>query len=288
MYRTVIGGLLKRIRMSDFPVDDIPFVHSKSQLKKLIKAEKVLINDEVAETGTWLNNGAILEIIASEISEGKPYEMALKILYEDEYIIAIDKPSSIITSGNKHRTLENAIYHHCLKEDDKISFRPRCVHRLDNQTSGIVIAAKSYDAMRSLQAQFLTKNIKKEYLAIIQGRAPDKMTVSFCVGGKRATSYAQKLKVIDSSKYDVLSLVGIKIVEGRTHQIRIHMNGVGHPVVGDKIYNNGPSNVVKGLFLHAWRVQLIHPMTKLVMKINSPLPKRFKKFGISPEDLSQY
>ncbi len=288
MYQMVIKGLNIKTRLSDIPVDSIPFIYSKSQWKKYIKSQKVLLNDHLSDTGTWVENGDTLKINESHIPEGKAYKMELDMVYEDDDIFVVNKPSGIIVSGNKHRTLENALHYHYSRLQKEVGFRSRFIHRLDSQTSGLIIGVKSHQAMIHLQDQLKRHLIIKEYIALLEGKTPLEAKISLPTQGKSATTFIERFRIIQSNKYGPLSLIKVHIKEGRTHQIRIHSNSIGHPVMGDKIYNNGLTKQVKGLFLHASRLKFIHPISEEQMIIKSNLPERFKKFGVNPEDLPHF
>jgi RluA family pseudouridine synthase len=275
--------------MSDLPIDDIPFIYSRSQWKKYIKKDLVFHNDRVADTGTWVENGDEIEVRGMLNPSIKPYELTFDIIYEDKHMLAVHKPSGLVVSGNKHRTLDNAVISYLgIDDDTKIPFIPRSIHRLDSVTSGIVLIAKTYPAMLSLQRMMANKDISKTYLAVVHGNISKSLSINFPIGDKEATTTVILIKYIESEKYGQLSFVKVQIETGRTHQIRIHLNAIGHPIVGDKKYNRSISFQHKGLMLHAWKLEFAHPMVSKELRIHTDIPKRYKKFGISHDDLSRF
>ena len=286
VFRLVLKGIHGKLRLSDLVLEDIPRIYSKNQWKKIIKEQSVFVNGTMGTTGTWVQSEDILEIDFNTFSPANAYEMKLEVIYEDEDIIVVNKPSGIIVSGNKFRTLENALLHH-LKDQLTAEFRPRFIHRLDGQTSGLIVGAKNYESMLKLQLLMSKRRIEKKYLSIVAGEVPVQSTISLPIKGKSAMTSFQRLRIIESKKYGPMSLLLIKLNEGRTHQIRIHMNSMGHPVIGDKLYNYGVTKNIKGLFLHAVHLRFSHPKTNEPLVIHSPIPKRFEKFGVSRDDLLQ-
>lgn len=288
MYFKTIKGLPERSRMSDLPIDEIPFIFSRSQWKKYVKKGLVLHNGQTSYTGTWVENGDKIEVREALNPSFRPYQLPIEVVYEDKLMMAVAKPSGIVVSGNKHRTLDNAVISYLGIENENHQFIPRSIHRLDSVTSGLVIIAKSYPAMLSLHRMLANGNISKTYLAIVQGFVPQSLSIRIPISGKKAISRVSLIKHIDSEKYGLLSCVEVKIETGRTHQIRIHLSAIGHPIVGDKNYNLFFSANHRGFMLHAWQLELEYPISNKILRIQSSIPKRYKKFGISLDDLSRY
>ncbi len=232
-------------------------------------------------------------------AEPAPEDIPLSILYEDDDIIAIDKPAGLVVHpapGHHSGTLVNALLSHCpdLKGIGGVA-RPGIVHRLDADTSGVMVVAKSERAMQTLVKEFSSHEaIKKTYLAIVHGRpVPASGRIENLIGrspydrkkmavvernGKRA---ATNYRVVSSN--GSLSLVECVIETGRTHQIRVHMASIGHPVAGDAVYGFERLDRMleprpKRQLLHAWRLELKHPVLRTPLSLESPPPPDFKQF----------
>jgi 23S rRNA pseudouridine1911/1915/1917 synthase len=232
-------------------------------------------------------------------------EIPLTILYEDSDLLVIDKKQSMVVHpavGNWSGTVVHALVHRYgdsffqeeeNKEqeasDDEISLRPGIVHRLDKETSGVMVIALHRQSHLHLSAQFKERQVEKYYIALVDGDVKEAkgtietllvrqrrnrklFTVAKTGKGKMARTEYEVLK-----RYPGCTLMRIHLITGRTHQIRVHMRHIGHPVVGDSLYAHKRSPFVdQQLMLHALSLQLIHPTSKVVMRFTSPLPQRFK------------
>ena len=217
-----------------------------------------------------------------------PTSMPLTILYEDDALIALDKPCGLVVhpgAGTNEPTLvEGLLADRSLPVSDDPA-RPGIVHRLDKETSGILVVAKTLGAMASLQRQFADRMTKKHYVAVVDGTfeetiglidapigrdpaAPQRMAVR--AGGRRASTEFTVLDTLDGA-----SLLWIRPRTGRTHQIRVHMNYTGHPVRGDEKYGGSPSG---RLMLHAWTLQIEHPTHGELMTFEAPIPRDFPEY----------
>jgi len=279
-------------------IDDI----SRSRIQKLIDAGKILINDQSSKSSYILRENDILSV--GDTIEKKQvltkHKLDLEVLYEDKDIIVINKPAGVIVhplDGGKYNgeSIVNAL----LSKIDKgvgTSLRPGVVHRLDKNTSGILFIAKTKKGYDSLISQFKKRTIGKAYQALVVGRFKDKegiidapiarsqnqrlrMRVYYGVGAKEAISQYKVLEEYTFGKYD-LSLVEVKIKTGRTHQIRVHMSAISHPVVGDSIYGNKDVNSLfvrkLGLFrqfLHSYQVSFKPVSAKKEVVLKTKLPR---------------
>ena len=280
-YKYDVPSTFNPMRLSEIPIDHLPLINSKSSLKKHIKKRLVEVNDHAARTGTWIYPNDTITIYVDPAAEKKLYPLNLDVAFEDNYIAVVDQPSGLIVAGNRYRTLENALpfNHNPTDSIDRLSWiRP--VHRLDAVTSGLVITAKTITSLTKLHDQFKNHSIQKYYLALVDGEINDHGVIDIPINGKISETSFRLLNVVKSEKYGSLSFVEITIHTGRTHQIRIHFAEIGHPIVGDNMYNHLSTSNVKGLFLHAHKLEFLHPITQEIIEISSPLPKRFKSFGL--------
>ena len=224
-------------------------------------------------------------------------ELEKRILFEDNHIIVVNKPHGLVVhpaAGNQTGTLVNALLHHC-KELSGIGGveRPGIVHRLDKDTSGCLVAAKSDASHKALVEDFSNRKINKIYLAVVDGlpalgsgrienhiardpRDRQKMSIVQPPRGKTAiTEYETKIESREAS------LVMCKLLTGRTHQIRVHMKSLGNPILGDPIYSRISKQKIKvgRLMLHAWKLGFTHPITGVQLEFTSDLPKEFSAWA---------
>lgn len=228
----------------------------------------------------------------------EPEHMAIDILFEDDDIIVINKAPGLVVHpapGHYTGTLVNGLlYHFPGLEGIGGKLRPGIVHRLDKDTSGVLVVAKNASAHHSLSDQFKNRRIKKKYLAIVHGRmGPDSGVISFPVGRhpvdrKKMSTHSRKSRLAETTwkvkeRFIPATLIELNLKTGRTHQIRVHCAAIHHPVVGDSIYGGRgerrKSGWYKDLFksisrqmLHAWRLELIHPVTQDILSFKAPIP----------------
>ena len=272
--------------------------HSRTYFQYLIEQGCVLVNGVSLKKKETPNVGDEIEVcflFTPEISL-EPQDIPLDILFEDEHLIAANKPANMVVHpapGHPDNTFVNALLFHCGNMSTSGSIRPGIVHRLDKDTSGVLLAAKTATAHAKLVEIFSERRIQKTYLAICVGTpkeglidAPIKrhpiqrkeMAVCF-ENGKEAKSICKVLK-----KNQQLAFVEIQLLTGRTHQIRVHLKHVGAPVLGDSVY--GSSNANKRFnahrqLLHAYQLHFIHPMKNIPMYLEAPIPKDLLQFAES-------
>ena len=265
--------------------------HSRARWQSLIKDGLVTVNGNVVKPNSKLHTGDRVEWTIPEpvSSEVLPEDIPLDILFEDPHIIVINKPAGLVVhpaAGNEDGTLVNALLHHCTDlagiGGEK---RPGIVHRLDKDTSGVMVVAKTEKAMVELARQFKARETEKEYQAIVRGvphpatghiettigRHPvlrKKMAVNVKRGRRAVSNY----KVIE--EFQNASLLRIRIETGRTHQIRVHMTFMKHPILGDRLYARPqPADVwPERQMLHAAKLSIAHPDTGERLWFNAPLP----------------
>ena len=267
---------------------------SRTFLAKLIDEGEVKVNDKLVKASYKLS---LNEEVSINIPEDKPLEVnaediPLDIVYEDQDILIINKPQGLVVHpapGHYEHTLVNAILHHCsdLSGINGV-IRPGIVHRIDKDTSGLICIAKNDEAHHFLSEQLKDHTMNREYYALVKGvikeshgkidlpigrsRADRKKMAVNAENGKPAITYFDVVE-----RYKDHTLVKCKLVTGRTHQIRVHMAYIGHPVEGDPLYNkkNATSLYDKGQLLVAYKLHLVHPITKKEMDFEIPLPDYF-------------
>jgi len=251
---------------------------SKSGLKKAIKKEQILLDGEVAQTSDWIKEHQQIDYIERDEKQIKVFQLKLEVVFEDDHLAVVNKPSGYPTSGNYFKTIE-----HALPFNLKISSLPDAlhypipVHRLDNPTSGLLIIAKSKSAQLKLHQDFEDKNIQKTYLALVTGETPIQSSVNTNIEEKEAFTTYKTLKSFQHQDV-TYSLLEISPKTGRTHQIRIHLSTTGFPIVGDKLYGSCEDPFrKKGLYLAAIGLAFHHPIDKTLLNFKLEFPSKFSK-----------
>ncbi len=270
---------------------------SRSRIKSLIKSGDITVEGTKITPHTHIvpDMQVSVNIPTAEQTELVPENIPLDILFEDEDIVVINKSAGMVVHpapGHSSGTLVNALLFHC-NDLHGIGgeLRPGIVHRLDKDTSGVIVVAKNEAAMENLSAQFKNREVHKEYLAIVHGvPEPASGTIETLIGrsrhdrkkmsvsspvGRKAVSHYKVLKSLEDS-----ALVRVHIETGRTHQIRVHMAHIGHPVIGDKVYcsaKRAAQCTVKAerQMLHSAYIKFKHPVTGKFMEVEAPLPQDF-------------
>ena len=268
--------------------------HSRARWQALIKDGLVTVNGEKTKPNSKLRIGDCVKWTVPDPVEASPQaeEIPLTVLFEDRDLIVINKPAGLVVhpaAGNETGTLVNALLHHC-KDLAGIGGekRPGIVHRLDKDTSGIMVIAKNEAAMNALAHQFKERETEKEYLAIVRGiPAPSRGTVNTTIGrhpvhrkkmavnvrsGREAVSHYEVLETFGEA-----ALVRVKIETGRTHQIRVHMAHINHPVIGDGVYGRSFHLKAPRQMLHAAKLSLTHPGTGKRIAFEAPLPEDMQR-----------
>lgn len=284
---------------------------SRSKLQKLIENEDVLVNEKSVKPSHKVRDNDEIEVELVEIQATvfEPENIPLDIVYEDEFLAVINKPAGMVVhpgAGVQSGTLANAIAFHFAEafaeqnRDKPGSTRIGIVHRLDKDTSGLIVVAKSDEMHEALSEQFREREVYKSYVALVHGSLEQNMgKVDAPIGRNKHNRLRMKVATHGRSavslwkvrkRFDKFTLLDIEIKTGRTHQIRVHMGYLNHPVVGDEIYNEGRDNTVmdsyvrngiasmRRFFLHAEKLSFTHPKTKERLEFTQELPTELKEF----------
>ncbi|MDO9577691.1 MAG: RluA family pseudouridine synthase [Candidatus Cloacimonadales bacterium] len=269
---------IPQVRFIDYARQIFTIIPSRQGVRKAIKRGEILIDGKPAEYGRWMQPGMLLELIESEKKNPKIFSLKFEVIYEDEFLAVINKPAGFPVSGNRFKTIENALLYNIAisNEADALSL-PKPVHRLDALTSGLLIIAKTTSARIELGKQFANKEIQKRYRGIVMAKIADQGTIDSPVEGKEAITDFKLIESIPSLRSGWLSLVDLWPKTGRTHQLRIHLAGIGHPILGDKLY--GEEHHVfqgKGLFLCAVELDFLHPISGKKLNFQIEEPSKFR------------
>ncbi len=263
---------------------------SRSNVKKHINLGDVLVNNQKVKSGYSLKVNDVIEYsLWNEETPLEKEDIPLDIYYEDEYIIVVNKKSGMVVhpgNGNKSHTLVNALmYHTDNLSTDNGKDRPGIVHRIDKDTSGLLLVAKTNEAHRILSLDFKNKNIKRKYIALVSGvietesgkiNAPigrsEKDRKKMCVTEKNSKNAITNFRVLE--RYKKATLIECILETGRTHQIRVHLSYIKHPLINDPLYGSVIDKDY-GQMLHAGYLGFNHPITNEFMEFNAPLEDKF-------------
>ena len=269
--------------------------YSRSLISKMLEKELITVNNKLEKASYTVRENDCIELPDnySEEPDVEPVKMDLDIIYEDNDIMIINKPSGLVVhpgSGNYDNTLVNGLMYYTKSLSNlNGEERPGIVHRIDKDTSGLIVVAKNNKSHEILSQFFQNhQNIKREYIALIVGEFPhETATIDAPIGrdesdrkkmtvtDKNSKSAVTNLKVL--KRYKGYTLVSLILETGRTHQIRVHMKYIGYPVFNDPVYTNKKCSEF-GQFLHSYRIEMVHPITKEKLEFTAPLPSEFQKF----------
>ena len=267
---------------------------SRVAIQRLIENGKILVNGKLTKASYKLIVGDEISIEKEEPVEIKleAEDIPLDVIYEDSDILVVNKQKGLVVhpgNGNPNGTLVNAIMARCKDSLSGIGgeIRPGIVHRIDKDTSGLLIIAKNDKAHINMSEQIKNHEVTKTYLALVRGNikeneatinmpiarsTKDRTKMAVSKNGKDAVTH---IKVLE--RFDGFTYIKVNIETGRTHQIRVHMAQIGYPIVGDVVYSNGKNPFgVEGQMLHSSRLEFVHPVTGKEMKLEAPLPKYFE------------
>lgn len=267
---------------------------SRVTVQRLIDDGKILVNGKNIKSSYKLNLNDVVTIEKDEPKEVeiKAEEIPLDIIYEDDDILVINKQKGLVVhpgNGNPDGTLVNAIMAYCKDSLSGIGgeIRPGIVHRIDKDTSGLLIVAKNDKAHINISDQIKNHEVKKTYIALVRGNLKENMaTIDMPIArsnkdrtkmavskdGKKAVTHIRVLE-----RFDGYTLLEVNIETGRTHQIRVHLSQIGYPIVGDMVYSNGKNPFgVEGQMLHSMKLEFKHPTTGKEVKLEAPIPEYFE------------
>ncbi len=262
---------------------------SRAAIQRLVKSGQVAVNGRTSKPSYRVEVGdeVVVHIPAETPAKILPEHIALDVIYEDEEMLAVDKPAGMVVHpayGHQGGTLVNAMLAYCPQATDVGGpDRAGIVHRLDKDTSGLILVAKTEATHAALQRKFKRRQVKKSYLALVEGHpSPRQGLVDAPIG--RDKRHRKRMAIVKGGReartgyrvielFDEHSLVELDPETGRTHQIRVHLAWLGHPVVGDRVYGFRRQRLLKHRhFLHAHKLELTHPVTDVPLSLTTPLP----------------
>ncbi|MEO5926968.1 MAG: RluA family pseudouridine synthase [Bryobacteraceae bacterium] len=276
-------------RLDHFLQEQLP-QYSRSRLQSWVKDGHVAVNGVPAKVSTLLRGGEQVDVQPANLTPLKatPEDLPVEVLYEDDAVLAINKPAGMIVhagAGNHDGTLVNRLVHRFQADLSSVGgdLRPGIVHRLDKETSGVLLVARTDAAHRSLAAQFSGRSVEKTYLALVRGKVRDetgritkpiardpvrrtRMTAGLGTGREAITEY----RVVQ--RFEKFTYLEVRIGTGRTHQIRVHLLNLGHSVAGDLVYGPAKQPDAPRMFLHAWRIGFESPATQERVQVEAPVP----------------
>ena len=268
---------------------------SRVTIQRLIDEENILVNGKKTKSSYKLNLNDVVSIKKEEPREVeiKPEDIPLDVVYEDNDILVINKQKGLVVhpgNGNPDGTLVNAIMARCKDSLSGIGgeIRPGIVHRIDKDTSGLLIVAKNDKSHINVSEQIKNHEVKKTYIALVRGKVKenqatidmpiarstkDRTKMAVSKNGKNAVTHIRVLE-----RFKDYTLLEVNIETGRTHQIRVHLSQIGYPIVGDYVYSNGKNPFgVEGQMLHSMKLEFRHPITDKEMKLEAKLPEYFEE-----------
>mgnify|MGYP001812779538 CR=1 FL=1 len=268
---------VRRARLSDHARTAFESVASRKGVSKAIKRGEIFIDGAVGHSGDWVTAGQTLELADLQQRPPKVYRLPLEVVFEDDHLAVINKPAGIEVSGNKFKTVENALAGSLAPSalPDALPW-PRPVHRLDYSTSGLLLIAKTATAQLFLGRAFEERRVRKRYQAVVMGALSAAGAVNEPINGLTARSEYAPIETTPSLRSGNLTLADLSPITGRTHQLRIHMAAIGHPIVGDQKHGEeGNTLKGKGLFLAAVELRFPHPATEREMNATLDTPPKF-------------
>lgn len=266
-------------RLEQFLLEVTLLKPSMKSVRKAVKAGKISVNGETVYRRDFIvEAGQRIEVAEISTGAAKIFPLKVPVRYEDDHLAVVEKPPGVQTNGNRFRTLERLLPANLAPSMEKDALTsPRPVHRLDRATGGLVLAAKTASAMVILSGRFRERAVHKKYSAVVSGRPPDEGLITAPVDGRPAETRYRVTATVPSLKNGSISLVELFPLTGRTHQLRIHMTSIGHPIMGDPLYSaEGLRYRGKGLFLHAAELSFAHPATGEEISVIAELPEKFR------------
>ncbi len=267
------------IRIQEYGIGIFDACPTRSALKKAIKKRYVKVNGVVSGTGKYIRGGEAISLtLPVENNTDRKLSLSLDVLFEDDYLALVHKPAGIPVSGNKFKTIDQALSQNLRYSSQSDAVTPQPIHRLDYETTGVLLIGKSAASIRELNKLFENHQIEKIYFAVTMGEMNSYGTVDSAIEGRPAQSQYKVMQTVSSKRFGHLNLVQLKPLTGKRHQLRIHMLKTGNPVLGDRLYGVGEMMLHgKGLYLHAFSLKFRHPATGEIVHVADELPGKFKK-----------
>ncbi|WP_203628862.1 RluA family pseudouridine synthase [Lentilactobacillus fungorum] len=276
----------------DKVISEIDSTISRSHAKKLIEDGQITVNGDVKKPKyqTVVGDQVVIKDVIPQSIDLAPEAIPLDIVYEDNDVIVVNKPQGMVvhpSAGHPNHTLVNGLLHHSPLSTINGEFRPGIVHRIDKDTSGVLMVAKNDAAHQALSDQLKKQKNLRSYVALVHGRINEDAGVVNAPIGRSLKDRKKQAVVADGraavthfnvlERFEDYTLITCRLETGRTHQIRVHMKYVGHPIVGDPLY--GPRKTIKGhgQFLHAQTLGFEHPVSHKLMIFSAPVPPIFEK-----------
>ena len=294
MYKYIVKNESQGKRLDKYVTEQNTEI-TRTAVQRLIDEKNILVNGKEQKASYKVNENDVVEVEVPEPKkiEIKAEDIPIEVIYEDSDIIVVNKPKGMVVhpgNGNVDGTLVNAIMAKCEGSLSGIGgeIRPGIVHRIDKDTSGLLIVAKNDKAHVNLSEQIKEHKVKKTYIALVRGvvkeneatidmpigrSKTDRKKMAVCKDGKNAITHIKVLK-----RWEHYTLLQVNIETGRTHQIRVHLSYIGYPIIGDYTYSNGKNEFgVVGQCLHAQKLEFKHPITNKIMELEAPLPEYFQE-----------
>ena len=265
------------LRLDAYCAASFDVFQSRNQARKAIKERRILVNGEHARTDWFPQAGWIIEAKVPANAVLPILKLDLEVVFQDPHLVIVFKPPGIMTRGNTRRTVHRALRHNIdiSPLDDALPMPDPC-HRLDYKTAGLLICARTVEARLAVLAMFSERRIRKGYRALVTGRVEGTGTIDTPLDGKEALTHWTAVEHTRSLHVDWFTTVDLQPVTGRTHQLRRHMAGIGHPILGDDVYTRHEKLLRRqGLFLASLHLSFGHPITGEPIAVSAAEPKKF-------------
>lgn len=275
----IVPNIPTPVRLQEYGVGLFTAALTKSALKKVLKKKSITVNNVVATTATYISGGEqICLSLVKEIHPSKKLSLPLTVLFEDDHLAVIRKPAGVLVSGNRFKTVANALVQNLQRSALPDATKPQPVHRLDYPTTGVLLIGKTSSSIRALNKMFEEKKVEKIYYAVTIGMMKGQGEIISEVDEKKSESMYSVVQSVFSKRFGTLNLVRLTPQTGRRHQLRKHLSSIHSPILGDQEY--GIESLIltgKGVYLHAFSLHFKHPCTNQDFYIEDALPQRFRK-----------
>ncbi|MDY6932888.1 MAG: RluA family pseudouridine synthase [Spirochaetota bacterium] len=280
MNHTVPEGVVEsRLERYAFDVFD-EILPTRKSVRKAIKRGEIRVDGKICDPGFWIKPGQDVELHRLQTSTPRPFRFPLRIVFEDQWLAVVEKPPGFAVNGNRYRTVENMLLYNLNTSNQKDALRwPKPVHRLDNSTGGLMIAAKTHLSLVRLGWQFQGREVRKRYRAIVIGRLEGSGSIQYPLDGRNAETIFTAVEHVPSLKNGWVTLIDLWSRTGRTHQLRRHLSNLGFPILGDKLYGvEGEILRSKGLFLWGVEISFKHPISGSELSFRIKEADKFDSF----------